>query len=558
MTLSSTNVNGGQPVDVLQGQTQYLKVISDEKMLIDVNYTDYPTCVINDEQIYIVPYLFYGVETIEFNVALIHPAPIYVTVPAEGGEPWSASTEQANAVPSIFNNGNTVTFAIIDNVEIDGITRNYGSQITFTVTSVGMAAGTTEETATFNNMTLIAANKVYANQQLLSTGGAEGRMYASVGTAAYGPVSDSAGQAIEGVVIGAGAGTNNTILNSLVTSNATSGEFTTLNSLIGVAIDEIGAFILQKSGAMSPVMQHANIAYINVDTKPYNNNDLALNSLDIYKTSNGLNLIPSDANRYQIFRYNAAIASMAANEEKHPNLINLDQQSIHTFRNEHGIVDFYMPLQFLFICQDISQSFPHYACAAQSILIKFEFNNPLSFINTSISVKPTAMDPVDFSKNERILINRVMPQSVLQTQANNMKYVLFYTRYAWVPILMPVLTQYRYYSWIIKNYERIYTPINNVSGGQTYTLASFNKSNFYTRIWTFLVTKETLDLVMNRGQQQDYIPICPNRFYLNQFDLLRFGNTINSVVGNNLTGSDATDYLAQQNSVYFQTLVDSF
>lgn len=136
-------------------------------------------------------------------------------------------------------------------------------------------------------------------------------------------------------------------------------------------------------------------------------------------------------------------------------------------------------------------------------------------MNTSISINPRAMDPTDYGHKERLLINRVLPTSVLQTQLNNMKYVLFYTRYAWVPNLMPILTQYRFYSWIIKNYERIYTPITNVSGGQTYTLATFNKSNFYTRIWTFIVTKETLDIVASRGQTQDYIPICPNRFYLN-------------------------------------------
>lgn len=89
--------------------------------------------------------------------------------------------------------------------------------------------------------------------------------------------------------------------------------------------------------------------------------------------------------------------------------------SIHTYRKNHGVVDFYFPLQFLFICQDISQSFPHYACSAQSIIVKFEFNNPLAFINTSLSVRPLAMDPMDFGHNERILLNRVNTRDILQS-----------------------------------------------------------------------------------------------------------------------------------------------
>ena len=52
------------------------------------------------------------------------------------------------------------------------------------------------------------------------------------------------------------------------------------------------------------------------------------------------------------------------NEEFNPTLRNPDYISIHTFRKEHGIVDFYFPLNFLFICQGISSGFPHYACAS--------------------------------------------------------------------------------------------------------------------------------------------------------------------------------------------------
>lgn len=63
---------------------------------------------------------------------------------------------------------------------------------------------------------------------------------------------------------------------------------------------------------------------MNIDIKPYDQNDLALNALSMYTMSNGKTLQPQGTDAYAVFRYNAAIASMAANEEKHPNLINLD------------------------------------------------------------------------------------------------------------------------------------------------------------------------------------------------------------------------------------------
>jgi len=88
------------------------------------------------------------------------------------------------------------------------------------------------------------------------------------------------------------------------------------------------------------------------------------NSLSWYTTANGSSILPSGTDKIAIFRYNAAISAAASNEENHPACINIDDISIHTFRKNHGLIDFYLSLQFLFICQDISQSFPHYACAA--------------------------------------------------------------------------------------------------------------------------------------------------------------------------------------------------
>lgn len=52
----------------------------------------------------------------------------------------------------------------------------------------------------------------------------------------------------------------------------------------------------------------------------------------------------------QIYRYNMAILQNKQNEEYSPAITNPDYISIHTYRKEHGIVDFYFPLNFLFIC----------------------------------------------------------------------------------------------------------------------------------------------------------------------------------------------------------------
>lgn len=56
----------------------------------------------------------------------------------------------------------------------------------------------------------------------------------------------------------------------------------------------------------------------------------------------------------------------------------------------------------------------------------------------------------------------------------------------------------------------------------------------------------------------EYVPISVNRFNLESWDKMRFGNS-SSVLsqGAALTGSSATSYLAGQNSVYFQVPFES-
>lgn len=112
----------------------------------------------------------------------------------------------------------------------------------------------------------------------------------------------------------------------------------------------MGSYILQTFGAMSPLMQRANIAYINLEIQPYAENDLAIYSVSIYQSINGTSFLPSGDNMLEIYRYNSAILTNGQSEENYPALKNVDGVSIHTYRKVHGIVDFYFPMQFLFIC----------------------------------------------------------------------------------------------------------------------------------------------------------------------------------------------------------------
>lgn len=102
-------------------------------------------------------------------------------------------------------------------------------------------------------------------------------------------------------------------------------------------------------------------------------------------------------------------------------------------------------------------------------MVKVDFNNPMAFIDTSMSVRPLALDPMDFDKRERVLINRVVPATVLQSNTNNMRFLLYYMKYTWTPQLMPILAAYRYFSWITNNYERFIRIFTNLSTNTTFT-----------------------------------------------------------------------------------------
>lgn len=180
-------------------------------------------------------------------------------------------------------------------------------------------------------------------------------------------------------------------------------------------------------------------------------------------------------------RYNAAIACCIDNEEFRPSQVNLNDMSIHTYRSDHGVVDFYLNMNFLFICQGIENAFPFYACAAQTIIIDVEFNNPFNYIYTQVAVPAIDIDPLDTSKGYRLLFNRIKTNTLLTSIDSDVKNVLYYTRLSWVPTLIALVTNYKYYSWIPENYD---TQISVIKRGSTseQKVAEVSKASYITKL----------------------------------------------------------------------------
>lgn len=88
---------------------------------------------------------------------------------------------------------------------------------------------------------------------------------------------------------GQDTGLQNCIVSSVGGYNSQS---ISLLQFVTATSNTMGGYLLQSTGALSPLMQQANIAYTNITTKPYDENDLMLNSLSWYTTSNGALLQP--------------------------------------------------------------------------------------------------------------------------------------------------------------------------------------------------------------------------------------------------------------------------
>lgn len=282
--------------------------------------------------------------------------------------------------------------------------------------------------------------------------------------------------------------------------------------------------LFKKSGYISPYINIGSLNYLLVESNDFDLNDFGWDAMyQTYYKNVDQSVYPQNSPDLinDIFKYNMAMLNNKDNEEFNPTLRNPDYISIHTFRKEHGIVDFYFPLNFLFICQGISSGFPHYACASQSLVIKFSFLNPKAFINTCLVVRPDAVDKLDCTQSARVYINRINTHQFFTTNCTDMRMVLFYNRYVWVPDLTDIITNYNHYAWVIRNYERIYRDIGGQVSGQS-ILYEFSRSVFYTKIWLFIINTDTYNVLQAQGGASQIQPLYVNKYHLPIFDVVQF------------------------------------
>lgn len=336
--------------------------------------------------------------------------------------------------------------------------------------------------------------------------------------------------------------------------------FDDTNTSIKQILTNVQKILYGKTGYISPYINVGSLNYMLVESNDFDENDFGWDAMyrTYYKNNVDQAVYPNNADLINdMFRYNMAMLNNKQNEEFAPTLRNPDYISIHTFRHEHGVVDFYFPLNFLFICQGISSGFPHYACASQSLVVKFTFLNPKAFINTCIVVKPTAVDPLDTTMQARVYINRINTHQLFTTNSSDMRMILFYNRYVWIPELTDIITNYNKYVWVIKNYERIYRDIGGQVNGQT-VLYEFGRSVFYTKIWMFIINTDTYNVIQSQGGLSQVQPLYVNKYHLPLFDVCSFQESTAYNTANSMTGVNVSNWNKQYNSPYGLVPVDSF
>lgn len=362
-------------------------------------------------------------------------------------------------------------------------------------------------------------------------------------------------------------GSNNFKLECISGTSNTATIFEILNACLNIKSTTLKDLLTQtqmslfkKSGYISPYINIGSLNYLLVESNDFDLNDFGWDAMyQTYYKNTDQAVYPQNSPDLinDIFKYNMAMLNNKDNEEFNPTLRNPDYISIHTFRKEHGIVDFYFPLNFLFICQGISSGFPHYACASQSLVIKFSFLNPKAFINTCLVVRPDAVDKLDCTQGARVYINRINTHQFFTTNCTDMRMVLFYNRYVWVPDLTDIITNYNHYAWVIRNYERIYRDIGGQVSGQS-ILYEFSRSVFYTKIWLFIINTDTYNVLQAQGGASQIQPLYVNKYHLPIFDVVQFQESAGYNNANSITGSTAESWNKQYNSPYGLVPVDSF
>ena len=328
------------PIRLVSNPQEYLNYLTPTQL------AQYPSVTLNTnvETMYIIPILVYTAETAKFQVYLYtyNSTGNYSLADSEDGDVKQNDLLTSEGNISALNTRVVSPPAVADMLlfSVTSSVKNANGDYTEKTTSVTFATASGWASANVSSKKYIYCGFEY--------------------TVGFG--SDAPTQlTVIGSNIESSAGANylktdklgndgDSIANYVVSQTQLGGSKTTLVDFVSQTISQMGSYILQTFGAMSPLMQRANIAYINLEIQPYAENDLAIYSVSIYQSVNGTSFLPSGDNMLEIYRYNSAILTNGQSEENYPALKNVDGVSIHTYRKVHGIVDFYFPMQFLFIC----------------------------------------------------------------------------------------------------------------------------------------------------------------------------------------------------------------
>lgn len=243
--------------------------------------------------------------------------------------------------------------------------------------------------------------------------------------------------------------------------------------------------------------------YLETVLNPFEGNDVLLNAADIYGYNQGTPANIANA------VYNAYLLNTRESEEYAPTIQNIDYISIHTYRKMHGLVDFYVPLTILFFCQGVESAYPHIATVSNKIHIYVEFDNPLKYIYTTMTVRPTALDKQDTENKDRFLMNAVRADQFFTVNKDTVYHKLYYITYTFPLDMQSILVNYTSYFWVIRDYTTMTIQSNQtindygtmITGNDNKLSLQINKSSFIDKIYMLALNKQSYNSISASSNQ---------------------------------------------------------
>ncbi|MBR1987548.1 MAG: hypothetical protein IKA36_00770 [Clostridia bacterium] len=243
--------------------------------------------------------------------------------------------------------------------------------------------------------------------------------------------------------------------------------------------------------------------YLETVLNPFEGNDVLLNAADIYGYNQGTPANIANA------VYNAYLLNTRESEEYAPTIQNIDYISIHTYRKMHGLVDFYVPLTILFFCQGVESAYPHIATVSNKIHIYVEFDNPLKYIYTTMTVRPTALDKQDTENKDRFLMNAVRADQFFTVNKDTVYHKLYYITYTFPLEMQSILVNYTSYFWVIRDYTTMTIQSNQtindygsmITGNDNKLSLQINKSSFIDKIYMLALNKQSYNSISASSNQ---------------------------------------------------------